>query len=95
MKRWPGGSHIVLQSTPRVPGDISLMEIGDTYNSWKVLLFLDTEKTEVLIQVIPINIISLKLISMFLFAIFFSPCMLVRYFNGYNSVEKKRYGNIA
>ena len=28
MKDWLGGSYIVMKSTPRVPGDITLMAIG-------------------------------------------------------------------
>ena len=28
MKDWPGGSHLVMKSTPRVPGERSLLAIG-------------------------------------------------------------------
>ena len=28
MKDWPGGSYLVLKSTPRVPGEIPLLAIG-------------------------------------------------------------------
>ena len=37
LKKWTGGSYLVLQSTPRVPGDIPLMHIGYKYSSRKVI----------------------------------------------------------
>ena len=42
MKYWPGGSYLVMKSTPRVPGGIPLVAIGYKYNSRKVLVFIDT-----------------------------------------------------
>ena len=43
MKNWPGGSYLVMKSTTRFPGGISLMDIGYTYNSRKVLGFIATD----------------------------------------------------
>ena len=44
MKEWPGGSHIVIKSTPRVTGDIPLMAIGYKYKYQKVLGIIATEE---------------------------------------------------
>ena len=43
MKDWPGGSYLVLKSTPRFPGESPLLDIGYKYNSNKVLGFIATE----------------------------------------------------
>ena len=43
MKYLPGGSYLVMKITPRVPGGISLLEIGYKYNYRKVLGFIATE----------------------------------------------------
>ena len=43
MKECPGGYHIVMKITPRVPGDGSLMAIGYNYRSKNVLGFIATE----------------------------------------------------
>ena len=43
MKHWPGGSYLVLKSTPRFPGENPLLAIGYKYNSRKVLGFIATE----------------------------------------------------
>ena len=43
MKDWPGGSYLVMKSTPRVSGHIPLMEIGYKYNYRKVLGFIATK----------------------------------------------------
>ena len=43
MKNWPGGSYIVLKSTPRFPGERPLLAIGYKYNSRKVPGFIATE----------------------------------------------------
>ena len=43
MKDWPGGSYLVLRSTPRFPGESRLLAIGYKYNSRKVLRFIATE----------------------------------------------------
>ena len=42
-KDWPGGSYLVLKSTPRFLGEIPLLAIGYKYNSRKVLGFIATE----------------------------------------------------
>ena len=71
MKDWPGGSYLVLKSTPRFPGESPLLAIGYKYNSRKVLVFIATEgagSTE------PGDIylyFSLIFILMFLFALLF------------------------
>ena len=43
MKYWPGGSYLVMKSTPRFPGEIPLLAIGYKYNTSKVLGFIATE----------------------------------------------------
>ena len=43
IKDWPGGSYLILKSTPRFPGESSLLSIGYKYNSRKVLVFIATE----------------------------------------------------
>ena len=43
MKDWPGGSYLVLKSTPKFPGEIPLLDIGYKYNYRKVLGFIATE----------------------------------------------------
>ena len=43
MKVLPGGSYLVLKSTPRFPGERPLLAIGHKYNSRKVLGFIATE----------------------------------------------------
>ena len=46
MKDWPGGSYLVMKSTPRVPGEGPLLVIGYNYNYIKVLGFIDIEGSE-------------------------------------------------
>ena len=43
MKYWPGGSYLVLKSTPIFSGERTLLAIGYKYNSRKVLGFIATE----------------------------------------------------
>ena len=43
MKDWPGGSYLVLKSTPRFPVESPLLAIGYEYSSRKVLGFIATE----------------------------------------------------
>ena len=43
MKYWPGGSYLIINIPPKVPGDIPLMNIGYKYNYRKVLGFISTE----------------------------------------------------
>ena len=43
MKYWSGGSYFVMNSNPRVPSGIPLLDIGYNYNSRKVLGFIATE----------------------------------------------------
>ena len=43
IKEWLGGSHIVMKSTPRVPGDRPLTAIGYRYRSYKVIGFIANE----------------------------------------------------
>ena len=45
MKDWPGGSYLVLKSTPRFPGESPLLVISYKYNSRKVLGFIATERS--------------------------------------------------
>ena len=37
MKDFLGGSYLIMKSTPRVPGEITLLAIGYKYNYRKVL----------------------------------------------------------
>ena len=43
MKYWPGGSYLVMKSTPIFPGEIPLLASGYNYNSRKFLVFITTE----------------------------------------------------
>ena len=43
MKDWLGGSYLVLKSTPRFPGESTLLPIGYKYKYRKVLGFISTE----------------------------------------------------
>ena len=43
-KNFPGGSYLVMKSTPRVTGGIPLLTIGYKYNSRRVLRFITTEE---------------------------------------------------
>ena len=43
MKYWPGRSHIVMKSTPKVTGDIPLLAIRYKYRYQKVLGFINTK----------------------------------------------------
>ena len=43
MKYWPGGSYLVLKSTPIFPGEITLLAIGYNYNSRNFLGFIATK----------------------------------------------------
>ena len=43
MKYWPGGSYLVIKSTPIFPGGIPLLATGRNYNSRKVIGFIATE----------------------------------------------------
>ena len=43
MKYWPGGSYLVMKSTPIFAGERSLLTIGYKYNSKKVLGCIATE----------------------------------------------------
>ena len=44
MKDWSGGSYLVMNSTPIVPGGTPIMAIVYKYISRKVLLFIDTKR---------------------------------------------------
>ena len=43
MKGCPGGSYLVLKSTPRFPVEIPLLDIGYKYRSRRILGFIATE----------------------------------------------------
>ena len=43
-KYWPGGSYLVIKSTPRSPIGVPLLSIGYKYNYRKVLRFIVTEE---------------------------------------------------
>ena len=71
MKEWTLGSHLVMKITPRVPGYIIIMDIGQKYNSQKMLGFIANDWNGSIIQVIPIYLFPLKIIMMFLFDLLF------------------------
>ena len=68
MKYWPGGSYLVLRSTPIFSGERPLLAIGYKYNYRKVLGFIategagSTEKVDTYLSSFP------DIYSMFLFA---------------------------
>ena len=68
MKYCPGGSYIVMKSTPRVYDGRPLLNIGYKYNSNKVLGFIATEGDGSNEPGDTIYLISLTFILMFLFA---------------------------
>ena len=43
VRYWPGGSYLVMNSNPRVPGGIPLLAVGYKYNYRVVLGFITTE----------------------------------------------------
>ena len=68
MEDWPGGSYLVLKSTPIFPGERPLLAIGYKYNSRKVLGFISTEGAGSTEPGDPYLSLYLRFILIFLFA---------------------------
>ena len=89
MKYWPGGSYLVMGSTPRVPGGRPLLAIGYKYNSRKVLGFIATEWAgsnepgNSYLSCFP------DIYSNFYVRPVVHPHSLVRYLNAYHAIENK------
>ena len=89
MKDWPGGSYLVLEITPRFPGEISLLAIGYKYNSRKVLGFIategagSTEPGDPYLSCFPdiYSNVSVRLVV--------SPHLLGRYLNACNEIDNR------
>ena len=71
MNDWPGGSYLVMKSTPRVPGVRPLLTIGYNYNSRNFLGFIANEGDGSTAPGDSYYLISLTFILMFLFYLFF------------------------
>ena len=70
-KDWPGGSYLVLKSTPRFTDKRPLLAIGYKYNSRKVLGFIATEGAGSTEPGDPYLSCFPEIIQMFLFAMLF------------------------
>ena len=87
VNEWPVGSHIVMNSTPRVPGNRPLMAIGYKYNSRKFLEFISTEgygstePCDPYSSFFPDNYFNVYIPPTVL------PCVLGRYFNSCNGID--------
>ena len=71
MKDWPGGSYLVMKSTPRVPCGRPILEIEYKYNYRRFLGFISTEGYGSNAPGDPYFSCSLTFILMFLFTPFF------------------------
>ena len=89
MKDWPGGSYLVLKSTPIFPGEIPLLVIGYNYNYRKVLGFIasegsgSTEPGDPYLSRFP-EIYSIDPVYPVV-----RPRLLVRYFNACNAIDNQ------
>ena len=86
IKDLPGGSYLVMKSTPKFPGDIPLISIGDKYNSSKVLVFIATEGAGSAEPGNPYLSHFPDIYSNISVQHFFHPCLLGRYFNACNAI---------
>ena len=96
MEYWPGGSYIVLKSTPRLTGKIPLLAIGYKYNSRKVIGSIategarSTEPGDPYLSRFPDNYSNVSVHPVV------CPHLLGRYFNACNAIDnhnKMRQGN--
>ena len=86
MKYWPGGSYLVMKSTPRVTGEIPLLTIGYKYNSSHVLRFIATEGGVSTAPGDPyLSCLPYIYSNVYACPIVF-PHLLGGYFNAYNSI---------
>ena len=87
MKDWPGGSYLVLKSTPRFHGERPLLAIGYKYNSRKVLGFIaiegagSTEPGDPYLSRFPDIYYNVSVRPVV------RPHLLGRYFNACNAIE--------
>ena len=86
MKDWPGGSYLVLESTPRFPGERPLPAIGYKYKSRNVLGFIDTEVFGITEPGEPYLSCFPDIYSNVSVRPVFSPHLLGRYFNACNAI---------
>ena len=98
MKDWPGGSYLVLKSTPRFSGENPLLVIGYKYNSRKVLGFIATEGAgsnepgDPYLSRFPDIYSNLSVRPVF------HPRLIGRYFNACNAIDnhnRMRQSNIS
>ena len=87
MKYYPGGSYLVMNSTPIVPVGIPLMAIGYKYNSRKVLVFIATEGAGSTEPGNPYLSCFPDIYSNDYVQPVVRPHLLGRYFNACNSIE--------
>ena len=87
MKYWLGGPYLVLNSTPRVPGYIPLLNIVYKYNSRKVLEFIATEGAGSAEPGDPYLYLFPDINSNVYFLHIFLPYLLYRYLNACNEIE--------
>ena len=87
MKKWPGGSYLVVKSTPSVPGDRPNISIGYKYNSRKVQGFIATEWAGITepgdpyLSRYPENYYNVSVLPVVL------SHLLGRYYNAYNAID--------
>ena len=86
MKDWPGGSYLVLKSTPIFPRERPILDIGCKYNSRKVLGFIvtegagSTEPGDPYVSCFPEIYYNVSVCPVFF------PHLLGRYFNAWNEI---------
>ena len=87
MKECPGWSHLVMKSNPRVPSDRPLIAIGYKYKSWKVLVFIDTDRygsndpNDPYLSCFPDNYSNVSICP------FVRPHIIGSYFKAFNTID--------
>ena len=89
MKYWLGGSYLFMKSTPRVPGEITLLDIGHKYNFRKALRFISTEGGVITEPGDPYLYRSPGIYSNVSVRQVFCPHLLGRHFNACNAIENQ------
>ena len=87
MKDWPGGSYLVLNITPRFPGERPLLAIGYKSNSSKVLGFISNEGAGSTEPGYPYLSRFPDIYSNVSVRPVVHPCLLVRYSNACNAID--------
>ena len=85
MKEWLGGSYLVMNGNPRVPGDIPLVSIRYKYNSRKTLVFMLLRYMEVLNQLLSIYLATLKIFPNISVRPVFRRCLIVNIQSQYDT----------